>query len=410
MRKTNLTVLTLILLALLFCLPTAAVTRRGDLDGDGSFSVSDALSALRCCLGGDYNAQCDMNGDGEVTLVDVLCILRYAAAGSNFTQNALLCTPTKTTGIYNYCPSVLEEADGTRYLYYCTNQNSYEIIDYIGCRRGTPNADGSYTYGAETIVLEPTAGKWDAHHTCDPSVVKGNFTYKGQSYSYLMAYLGCTSYDNQNNEIGFAVANDPMGPFVKIADTPTIPYVREGDAWQWGVGQASLVSKDKSSTVYVFYTEGTATRTHEFVDEWNFADLENPVRLSHTDLAATGLKTRTGGGDYIGNADFAYDAGSNSFYMATDSHPYPSDEPNYITEYFRVAYFAGDDMTRVRWNELEHIGPAETGFARNHNVALVRDAYGWLPGGHSLTVYYTGADKGSNALWTYRLHAYTLLK
>lgn len=397
------------LLALLFCLPAAAVCRRGDLDGDGRISVTDAFLTLKKCLAGTYDEQCDMNGDGQLTLADVASVLRYAAAGSSFTQNAQLCAPTKD-GIYNYCPSVLEEADGTRYLYYCTNRESYKIIDYIGCRRGTRNADGSYTYGAETVVLAPTAGAWDAHHTCDPSVVRGDFTYKGQSYRYLMAYLGCTSYDNQDNEIGFAVANDPMGPFVKIADTPTIPYVREGNAWQWGVGQASLVSRDKGSRVYVFYTEGTATRTHEFVDEWDFADLENPVRLSHTDLATTGLTTRTGGGDYIGNADFAYDADSNSFYMATDSHPYPSDEPNYITEYFRVAYFAGDDVTRVRWNELEHIGPAETGFARNHNVGLVRDAYGWLPGGNSLTVYYTGAGKGANALWTYRLHAYTLLK
>lgn len=397
------------LLALLFCLPAAAVCRRGDLDGDGRISVTDAFLTLKKCLAGTYDEQCDMNGDGQLTLADVASVLRYAAAGSSFTQNAQLCAPTKD-GIYNYCPSVLEEADGTRYLYYCTNRESYKIIDYIGCRRGTRNADGSYTYGAETVVLAPTAGAWDAHHTCDPSVVRGDFTYKGQSYRYLMAYLGCTSYDNQDNEIGFAVANDPMGPFVKIADTPTIPYVREGDAWQWGVGQASLVSRDKGSRVYVFYTEGTATRTHEFVDEWDFADLENPVRLSHTDLATTGLTTRTGGGDYIGNADFAYDADSNSFYMATDSHPYPSDEPNYITEYFRVAYFAGDDVTRVRWNELEHIGPAETGFARNHNVGLVRDAYGWLPGGNSLTVYFTGAGKGANALWTYRLHAYTLLK
>lgn len=397
------------LLALLFCLPAAAVCRRGDLDGDGRISVTDAFLTLKKCLAGTYDEQCDMNGDGQLTLADVASVLRCAAAGSSFTQNAQLCAPTKD-GIYNYCPSVLEEADGTRYLYYCTNRESYKIIDYIGCRRGTRNADGSYTYGAETVVLAPTAGAWDAHHTCDPSVVRGDFTYKGQSYRYLMAYLGCTSYDNQDNEIGFAVANDPMGPFVKIADTPTIPYVREGDAWQWGVGQASLVSRDKGSRVYVFYTEGTATRTHEFVDEWDFADLENPVRLSHTDLATTGLTTRTGGGDYIGNADFAYDADSNSFYMATDSHPYPSDDPNYITEYFRVAYFAGDDVTRVRWNELEHIGPAETGFARNHNVGLVRDAYGWLPGGNSLTVYYTGADKGANALWTYRLHTYTLLK
>ena len=79
MRKTNLTVLTLILLALLFCLPTAAVTRRGDLDGDGSFSVSDALSALRCCLGGDYNAQCDMNGDGSINVTDAVLVCMKVA-------------------------------------------------------------------------------------------------------------------------------------------------------------------------------------------------------------------------------------------------------------------------------------------------------------------------------------------
>ena len=241
MRKSHRIVLISALLALLLCLPAAAACRRGDLNGDGRFSALDALLALKSCFTGAFNARCDMNGDGKVTLADVVTILKYAAAGDDFTQNTLLCAPTKD-GIYNYCPSVLEEADGTRYLYYCTNRNPYEIIDYIGCRRGTPNEDGSYTYGEETIVLEPTAGTWDAHHTCDPSVVKGDFTYKGQSYRYLMAYLGCTSYDNQDNEIGFAVANDPMGPFVKIADTPTIPYVRKGDAWQWGVGQASLVS------------------------------------------------------------------------------------------------------------------------------------------------------------------------
>ena len=97
-------------------------------------------------------------------------------------------------GIYNYCPTVITEADGTRYIYYCTNKDSFAVIDYIGCRKGTPNADGSYTWSEETLVLAPSeAGKWDAHHTCDPSVIKGKFNYGGKDYSYLMAYLGCTS-------------------------------------------------------------------------------------------------------------------------------------------------------------------------------------------------------------------------
>lgn len=409
MRKANRLLILCLLAALALCLPAAAVTRRGDRNGDGKHTAADAILTLRDCLGGDFDAQADMNGDGKVSLLDVFYTLQYAAASTDFTQNALLCAPTGN-GIYNYCPSVMQTEDGTRYLYYCTNQTAYEIVDYIACRKGTPNADGSYTYGAETIVLQPTAGAWDAHHTCDPSVIQGSFAYKGETYAYLMAYLGCTSYDNQDNEIGFAVAKDPMGPFIKVADTPTIAYVREGDAWQWGVGQASLVSKDKSGRVYVFYTEGTATRTHEYVDEWDFSDMEDPQRLSHIDLATTDLKTRTGDADYIGNADFAYDADSNSFYMATDSHPYPTDDPNYITAYFRVAYFSGTNMNAVRWKSLEDIGKSETGFDRNHNVGLVRDTYGWLPSGHSLTVYYTGAQSGTDALWSYRLHAYTLVK
>ena len=38
------------LLALLFCLPAAAVCRRGDLDGDGRISVTDAFLTLKSAL------------------------------------------------------------------------------------------------------------------------------------------------------------------------------------------------------------------------------------------------------------------------------------------------------------------------------------------------------------------------
>ena len=158
MRKTNCKVIALVLLALLLCLPAAAVTRRGDRNGDGRHTVIDALLILKDCVQGVFDVQDDMNGDGEVSLSDVVRILKYAEDSGEATQNTLLCSPTKS-GIYNYCPSVMQTEDGTRYLYYCTNRNSYEVVDYIGCRKGTPNADGSYTYGAETIVLQPTEGQ-----------------------------------------------------------------------------------------------------------------------------------------------------------------------------------------------------------------------------------------------------------
>ena len=411
MKRTLVICLTLVLLLTAVTLPAGAVvTRRGDISGDGRLTVLDALQTLTGILRGDSMTNVDMNGDGVVSLLDILRMCRYASAGDSFTQNTRLFAPSKS-GIYNYCPSVMQTADGnTRYIYYCTNQASKIVTDYIGCRVGTKQANGTFSYGAESIVLSPTSATWDARHTCDPSVIAGTFEFGGENYGYLMAYLGCTSNDNQDNEIGFAVAKSPTGPFVKIASTPTIAYVRDGDDWQWGVGQASLVSADKAGQVYVFYTEGTSKRTHEFVDLWDFSDADAPERLSHTDLKVTGLKNMNNNTDYIANADFAYDPDSNSYYMAIDAHPYPSDTPDYIAGSFRVAYFNGTNLASPSWKSLEVIGSSETGRLRNHNVGLVRDMYGHLPTGNSLTVIYTGNTNGSNALWDYRLYEYTICK
>ena len=58
-------------------------------------------------------------------------------------QSNVLQFDNEKAGIYNYCPTVITEPDGTRYIYYCTNKDSYKVIDYVGCRKGTPNADGS---------------------------------------------------------------------------------------------------------------------------------------------------------------------------------------------------------------------------------------------------------------------------
>ncbi len=61
-------------------------------------------------------------------------------------------------GIYNYCPSIMQADENTRYIYYCTNSVSYNVTDYIGCRKAERQADGSWVWGEETIVLSPTAG------------------------------------------------------------------------------------------------------------------------------------------------------------------------------------------------------------------------------------------------------------
>ncbi len=317
----------------------------------------------------------------------------------------------KKIGIYNYCPSVMTEPDGTRYIYYCTNKDSYKVIDYVGCRRGTPNADGSYSWSEETLVLAPSAeGAWDAHHTCDPTVIKGVFRYNGAEYTYLMAYLGCTSYDNQENKIGLAVANSPMGPFIKVGDAPLVDFKLDPSSkvFQWGVGQASLVSIDKSGKVWLFYTRGDKNGTRTIVRECDFSDLNAPVMSKETALSVSGLANLNGGNDFINNADFVYDPETNRFYSASDCHPNPADEPNYIASTFRVNYFKGTDLTRGAWRTVAQIGPSKTEAPRNHNVGLARDEYGHLYNKDFITVYYTISETGSQSLWSYRIYEYNI--
>lgn len=376
-------------------------------------TVKDSLGILLNILNGDGDASSDVNDDGKLDLKDTLYSLKQVIVGASMpASNNKLFYANSSYGIYNYCPSVIELEDGTRYIYYCTNQTSYQVIDYVGCRKGTPNGDGTYTWGAETVVLSPSEDLWDAQHTCDPSVIKGSFTYGGTEYAYLMAYLGCTSTDNQENKVGLAVANSPEGPFTRVGTEPLVNFELDttSTVFQWGVGQPSLVSIDKAGKVWLFYTRGDINGTRTVVRECDLSNLDAPVLGDEVKLSTTNLVTLEGNSDIINNADFAYDAELDKFYSASDCHPNPTDTPNYISSHFRVTSFKGTDFTSAKWRYLATVGPDDTSFARNHNVGLVRDEYGHVPSRGYLTVYYTVSETGDSSLWSYRLYDQQIVK
>lgn len=316
------------------------------------------------------------------------------------------------SGIYNYCPSIMQIDENTAYIYYCTNKISRNVTDYIGCRKGTRNAEGKWDWASEQIVLSPSrrtlfTSKWDSRHTCDPSVVAGSFSYNGEQYSYLMAYLGCVSNDSQDNKIGLAVAKSPEGPFVKIGDKPFIDFEYEGsDIWEWGVGQPSIINIDKQSRVMMFYTRGDRNGTRTIVEEWDLSDLSSPTRHSQATLSAKGLKNLNGKQDIMNNADFVYDSVKGRYFAVSDCHPDPSSEPDYISSHFRINYFdVSSSYTSFTWKQLTTVGKSETQFVRNHNTGVLRDAYGHLPDKY-LSVFYTVSIEGTESLWSYRIYDY----
>lgn len=328
---------------------------------------------------------------------------------------------------YNYAPSIMM-MDGELYIWYCVNDYSNYIVDFIGFRKGTLGQDGKWSFTEKELVLGPTANSWDSVHTCDPSVIKGDFSYKGEQYNFLMAYLGCVTKDNSNNEVGIAVAKAPEGPWIKIDELNPIANYYESreysnETWTWGFGQPSLVSADKAGKVLLFYTRGLATGTDTYVEYWDFSNLDSPVKLNHGVVGENGVTNNLGQKDIINNADFAYDPIRNRFYVVDDMLPRSTtEEPTFISSHVPIIYLQlNEEDTHVgetlfgegySWTVHDFITPDMSGFARNHNPGLITDPYGWLISPNEVPVIYTvsllNIEGGSRVAAWKSLHSYRL--
>ena len=335
---------------------------------------------------------------------------------------------------FNYCPAILTETDAggniVMHIWYCTNKDSGIIMDHIGYRTGVLQEDGKWLFSDEKIVLAPTEGTWDGRHTCDPAVIKGEFRMGGQTYNYLMAYLGCTTEDYQKNETGFAVAKDVGGPWVKVDSiNPIVPWYDDGDmateqgkyeSWQgtsriyWGTGMPSLVSVDGKGEVLLFYSStlrGTGVR------RLDLSDIDHPVTKFTTSLSHNGIVNSRGLKCNVGIADFAFDPAAKRLYVTgVTNDKLPEDvTKTLVNSHSLLAYVEGlDDMEAVcaalqdgsyKWNVVGYVGPSDTGWNRNHNPGMVRSALGYVPSSNKVgVVVSTGNNDWPNEnIFTYRL-------
>ena len=219
---------------------------------------------------------------------------------------------------YNYCPTVMIEGR-TMHIWYCSNEKSGNVTDFVAYRKGILHDDGKWTFSEKQLVLGPgEKGTWDCRHVCDPSVVKGEFYYNGTQYNYLMAYLGCLTSDCTRNEVGIALAQNPEGPWIKpeqinpIADfhadyglSRTESNSGNSANTAWGYGQPSLVSVDKKGQVILFYSAGTPSGTYTIAELWDLSNVNEPIEKHSLMVSNKGITNSGGGTDVINNADFA---------------------------------------------------------------------------------------------------------
>ena len=368
----------------------------------------------------------------SVLLCFVLILPVLAACGGNgipegYEQEGeyLFAEDPAEGAFYNYCPSILQEDENTRHVYYCVNERMNVVVDCVAYRKGI-KVNGNWYYSPKQYVLSPTAGTWDGEHVCDPDVVKGEFSYNGETYSYLMAFLGCARTDTEVNEVGLAVAKQPEGPWVKCdAVNPVIDYEYDEsrpEAFQWGYGQPSLVSVDQKGKVLLSYTCGPGGDDHVELGRWDLSDLNEPINEFRARVPITGITQFNSSAptSCITNANFAYDETSKRLYMICDALPLDTENtPDFITQALYVGYM--EDLTGAvnvmgdvlkeydgrSWTTVGFITPALTGYARNHNGCIVRDVYGRVASSVAIELGYSvcyGINlPGRQNLFSYRI-------
>jgi len=330
---------------------------------------------------------------------------------------------------YNYCPSAMLEGNNIMHVWYCSNKVSGNVTDYIAYRKGVLNDSGKWEFSEKQLVLQPTADTWDSRHTCDPSVVKGNFNMGGTNYSYLMAYLGCYTSNGCCNEVGIAVAQKPEGPWVKVDSLNPIANFYTSEDYNessWGYGQPCVISSDTQGKVFLIYTKGVKSGTYAYIEEWDFSNMDSPKLLREIRTSDSGVVNASGQKDVINNADFAYDPHLQRLYCIKEDFPYPSDgNTDWITGSNTILYVDLGDagletiFGSYMWNVAGKINSATTGYARNHNMCILTDEYGRLTNPYQIPVIYTRSDLREDypdwelggqwpALHTYRLYGYVI--
>lgn len=318
---------------------------------------------------------------------------------------------------YSYCPSIIKTSEGTTHVFFCGTQNMI-MVDNIYHLKINP--DGTQTN--PQIVLTPGgSGEWDDHHTCDPSVIEGDFKMNDVRYRYAMFFLG-NRYGAYYNEIGVAFSNDldadtwikyPHQVVKKTWDYDDDQMIGSNKAW--GVGQPSAVSIDHKGVILLTYTIGDVNGTRIVWAKADFSDMSNYIPANPVPMVKTGLvNINYTGTDVTNNADFAIDPANRKIVIVRPVHPnIDNSYPTHIGNTEEVACLSLDDFysSTGTWKVMVRITQGVTGFPRNHNSGIERNSFGEIDHWEAPVIYYTVskaapdvAPEGTQfAEWTYHI-------
>lgn len=330
-----------------------------------------------------------------------------------YTQPVVYGLPMPEAGYYMANADVIEENETTRYLVYTTNETAAENYNMIAVRKGEKTENG-WLYGEENAAIKGADGKWD-NYIGSASMVKGTFKMGETDYNYLIAYSATDDANDKAQQIGLAVAADPMGEWVKVGTSPVIAFDKEQyGATSVGCYAPSVVNYDKQSAIRVFYTYADVYGHFAYMWDADLSDLNNIS--GQTAMLPTEGNLHSGDAVLMfPNADFVYDEVNKTFYTVKDYSPSASDAKPYFANKIELGVIDEAELYTIEigkgWESLREYDfiDCETEYERLYSASIVSDAYGHKLAGDMEIVYNVCKTASQNAdyLYTQILHTVT---
>lgn len=241
----------------------------------------------------------------------------------------------------------------------------------------TTSSLSSGSWSTPTLVLDRDDVVWADQHTCDPTVLLGDFSYGGQSYTYAMYF---TADDGSigvgvNNVVGVAFSND--GVSWTVHGTPIITP-QNGLNGTYGVGGSSAAWGPDPGVIQKVYRDTTVDGN--FYGRHRLQTSMDGVDFGPDPALVTQL-TEAGHGGFSGTeADIAYNPIDGHWYAAISSLGF---DPDFFAVRILRSSLPGD--LGGSWEVVGDITeslvgserPNNPGLARNENSTLYVDPMGW---------------------------------
>lgn len=281
-------------------------------------------------------------------------------------------TPSGTGNQYRYGPSAIINADGSIDMWFASPGSSDgSQWDWIRYKQST---DGGQTWGAESVVLQPTVGGDDHFSCCDPGVVKfGGYYYIGYT-STLSAY-------GTDNDVYIARSTSPAGPFEKWNGTgwggssPKPFIVYDGPVDRFGAGEPSFVVN--GSILYIYYTWISRDSQSRPIDQTRVYTADPSNANWPSSLTYRGVAINRGEGE--DSTDVKYIDSLGKFVAASSAKRFMPESYIRIRESTDGITFTSSTLTRNYIQAYAHncgFSGTETGHINTANSNFVAYAYG----------------------------------